>query len=64
MVDIHSDTWRIVRESLLAEKERAIKYLISDKDSERQRGKLNLIDVLLSLEKPVNNDPLIQDNYQ
>lgn len=52
-VDKHSLTWKAVAEFAQAEREDAIKALIADRDSERQRGALALLERLEALA----NDP-------
>lgn len=49
-IDPHSLTWRAVKEFIEQQKKDAIDYLIADRDSERQRGVLAVLDKLESLE--------------
>lgn len=63
MVDKDSATWLAVAKALAAEKQTAIDNLIADRQSEKQRGKLELITKVLSLANPVDRDPIVQDTY-
>jgi hypothetical protein len=52
LINVTSDTWIAVESTLKEEKERAINALIADRNSEKQRGKIELIDKILKLSKP------------
>lgn len=64
MVDIHSDTWGVIEELLKLEREKAINSLIADNHSDNQRGKLQLIDKILTLKSPNKFIPVDQDTYR
>lgn len=63
MVDSHSPTWQALEALLNKERENAINYLIHDKDADRQRGKIQLIDKILSLPNATTKRPVEQDIY-
>ena len=64
MVDLHSETWSTINELLNSEKERAINCLIGDRDSERQRGKIDLIKkIQSSFDGPKKETPATQNIY-
>jgi|TARA_R110002073_G_scaffold134812_1_gene282615 hypothetical protein len=48
-IDAHSLTWKAVEKFIEQEKDDAIDYLIADRDSERQRGALALLEKLETL---------------
>jgi len=48
-IDAHSLTWKAVEKFIEQEKNDAIDYLIADRDSERQRGALALLEKLETL---------------
>ena len=48
-IDAHSLTWKAVEKFIEQEKDDAIDYLIADRDSERQRGALVLLEKLETL---------------
>ena len=48
-IDTHSLTWKAVEKFIEQEKDDAIDYLIADRDSERQRGALALLEKLETL---------------
>jgi hypothetical protein len=48
-IDAHSLTWKAVEKFIEQEKDNAIDYLIADRDSERQRGALALLEKLETL---------------
>lgn len=48
-IDTHSLTWKAVEKFIEQEKDNAIDYLIADRDSERQRGALALLEKLETL---------------
>jgi hypothetical protein len=64
MVDIQSITWQTITKKLHAEQEEAINSLILDRQSERQRGKIDLISRLLELSDPQKNPVVINDDYK
>ena len=45
-IDKHSLTWKAVEKFIEQEKEDAVDYLIADRDSERQRGALAVLEKL------------------
>ena len=49
-IDPHSLTWRAVKEFIEQQEKDAVDYLIADRDSERQRGALAVLEKLKSLE--------------
>ncbi|GAB2799065.1 hypothetical protein GCM10027040_27610 [Halomonas shantousis] len=63
-IDKHSDTWRAVTEWARQQRQEAIDMLIADRDSEQQRGKIELIDELLKLTKEASIPPVVADNYR
>lgn len=48
-IDAHSLTWKAVEKFIEQEKDDAIDYLIADRDSERQRGALAVLEKLVML---------------
>lgn len=62
-INIHSDTWATVTATLEAEREKAVKNLIADRDSDKQRGRIDLIDQLLKLPDTPKHEPVKQDTY-
>lgn len=62
-IDIHSDTWEVVTAFITAEREKAVKQLISDLDSDKQRGRIALIDSILKLPNAPKDKPIELDNY-
>jgi len=64
MVDVQSLTWQTITKKLHAEKEEAINSLILDRQSERQRGKIDLITRLLKLSEPQSTPVVINDDYK
>lgn len=49
MIDKHSLTWKAVLKFVEQERNDAISYLISDRDSDRQRGALAVLEKLEQL---------------
>jgi hypothetical protein len=64
MVDVQSLTWQTITKKLQAEQDEAINSLILDRQSERQRGKIDLISRLLKLADPQSNLVVINDDYK
>ncbi|MBJ2129065.1 hypothetical protein JC525_08960 [Alteromonas sp. IB21] len=62
-IDIHSDTWALLTDTLNAERSKAVKNLIADRDSDKQRGRIDLIDQLLKLPDTPKQAPIKQDTY-
>lgn len=62
-IDIHSDTWEIITTTLKSERDTAVKHLINDRDSDKQRGKIALIDKILSLPDKPKDTPITQQPY-
>lgn len=50
-IDPHSLTWKAVLRFIEAEREDAVNYLIADRESERQRGVLAVLERLETLER-------------
>ena len=48
-IDKHSLTWKAVEKFIEQEKDDAVDYLIADRDSERQRGALAVLEKLQML---------------
>ena len=48
-IDTHSLTWKAVEKFIEQEKDDAIDYLIADRDSEKQRGALIVLEKLETL---------------
>mgnify|MGYP003627769015 FL=1 len=48
-IDTHSLTWKAVEKFIEQEKDDAINYLIADRDSEKQRGALIVLEKLETL---------------
>jgi len=48
-IDPHSLTWKAVEQFIEQQKDDAIDYLIADRDSERQRGALAVLEKLVML---------------
>lgn len=63
MVDAHSPTWKALTDILAKERDIAIGYLIHDKDADKQRGKIQLIEKILSLPNATTKRPVEQDIY-
>ena len=61
-IDKHNPVWKKVEEYLRDQRNDAVNALIADKESDKQRGKIDLIDSLIST---VYDDvePVQQDNY-
>jgi hypothetical protein len=49
MIDRHSATWRAIEKFIAEERKDCIDFLIADRDSERQRGALALLEKLEGL---------------
>ncbi|MHB0775422.1 hypothetical protein [Halomonas sp. WWR20] len=66
MADInkHSETWQAVTEWARQQRQDAIEQLIADRESEQQRGKIELLDQLLNLTNTSSIPPVVADNYQ
>lgn len=62
-IDKHSETWLAVTEWARSQRLEAIDSLIADKDSERQRGKIDLIDQLLCLTDTEDDPVIVSDSY-
>lgn len=62
-IDIHSDTWEAISATLKAERNKAIGNLINNRDSDKQRGRIELIDQLLKLPDTPKHEPIKQDTY-
>lgn len=62
-IDIHSDTWEIIKSHLKQDRDKAVKNLIADRDSDKQRGRIELIDQLLKLPDTPKHEPIKQDTY-
>lgn len=56
MIEKHSLTWRAIASFIESERKDCIDFLIADRDSERQRGALLLLDRLESLADPDRAD--------
>lgn len=64
MIDIYSDTWRAVEAFIKEQREQAIKNLIADTQSERQRGVIEMLELLESLpEKDEVEQPIAEERY-
>jgi len=64
MVDIYSDTWRAVEAFIKEQREQAIKSLIADTQSERQRGAIEVLELLESLaDKDEVEQPIAEERY-
>lgn len=63
-IDKHSDTWQAVTDWARQQRQEAIEQLIADRESERQRGKIDLLDQLLTLTNTSSIPPIVADNYQ
>jgi len=64
MVDIYSDTWRAVEAFIKDQREQAIKSLIADTQSERQRGAIEVLELLESLaDKDEVEQPIAEERY-
>lgn len=64
MVDIYSDTWRAVEAFIKEQREQAIKNLIADTQSERQRGVIEMLELLESLaDKDEVEQPIVAERY-
>tara|TARA_R110000851_G_scaffold111385_3_gene234722 strand:- start:506 stop:685 length:180 start_codon:yes stop_codon:yes gene_type:complete len=48
-IDKHSLTWKAIEKFIEQEKDDAVDYLIADRDSERQRGALVILEKLETL---------------
>jgi hypothetical protein len=49
MIDPHSLTWKAVEKFIAEQREDCVNYLIADRDSERQRGALIVLEKLEGL---------------
>jgi len=56
-IDPHSATWRAVKAFIEQEREDAINFLIADRDSDRQRGALAVLEKLERLDESNSDDP-------
>ena len=54
-IDPHSLTWKAILQFIEDERENAVSYLIADRESERQRGVLAVLERLETLER--TDDP-------
>ena len=54
-IDPHSLTWKAILQFIEDEREDAVNYLIADRESERQRGVLAVLERLETLER--TDDP-------
>ena len=64
MIDIYSDTWRAVEAFIKEQREQAIKSLIADTQSERQRGAIEVLELLESLaDKDEVEQPIAEERY-
>jgi len=64
MVDKNSLTWIEVKRFVESEHNKAVSALIQDKQSERQRGKIDLLSRLLKLADPQQPTVVITDDYK
>lgn len=62
-INIHSDTWATVTATLKAERSKAVNNLIANRFSDKQRGRIELIDELLKLPDTPKHEPIKQDTY-
>lgn len=62
-IDKHSETWLAVTEWARSQRQEAIESLIADQESERQRGKIDLIDQLLCLTDTEDDPVIVPDSY-
>lgn len=56
-IDVNSLTWKHIVKFIGQERKDAIQMLIADRDSERQRGALVILDRLEALALPEENQP-------
>lgn len=63
MIDIHSSTWEAITATLTEQRDKAVKALIADRDSDKQRGKIELIDQILKMPNLPEREPVEQDTY-
>lgn len=57
MVNKHSTDWQQVRELLIKERQDAIAALIADQSSDKQRGKIELVQQIINAVEQ-DNEPL------
>lgn len=62
-INIHSDTWATIVTRLKDERSKAVNNLIADRDSDKQRGRIELIDQLFKLPDTPKHEPIKQDTY-
>jgi hypothetical protein len=56
MIDPHSLTWKAIEKFIAAQKRDCIDFLIADRDSERQRGALIVLERLEGLAQAESDD--------
>lgn len=56
MVDPNSATWQAIKKFIAEQREDCVNYLIADRDSERQRGALLVLEKLEGLAEADPND--------
>jgi|GEM_PF-5887365 len=64
MIDFTSDTWESLEALLIKDKALAVQKLIQSVDSDKQRGRIEQIDKILTLKSPRQITPTAQDTYR
>lgn len=62
-IDKNSDTWHAVTKWAEGQRGEAVKSLISDVESDKQRGKIELIDELFGLIDTADEPLIVADTY-